>query len=202
LLRTGSKREIAAMPDEYLWPLVVAAGAIALAGTIAVLLWRRRRGPIEPERPIEFVDIAKLPAHGPPQGGRQLTCYGVPVRVAVVVVAPSGRGSAADAEVVLGDVLEAAVPGLADVARDHSPRVDRWPTQLSAQGFMQAFFAHLRLPEDHGKGTPWCSVAGRVEHKGRAYLLGVVLCAERPNSLGEITIEHAGRWLDALRLRD
>jgi hypothetical protein len=131
-----------------------------------------------------------------------LTCYGVPVRLAAVVVAPSGRGSAQPADVALRDVLEAAVPGLAQLAGDHAPRIDRWETQLSAQGFSQAFFGHLRLPEDHGKGTPWCSVAGRVEHKGHPYLLGVVCRAERPNSLGEITVEHAGRWLDVLRLRD
>jgi hypothetical protein len=193
------------VPDDNSWPLVLAAGAIALiiaaALAVAMGLWRRRQ-PLRPERQIEFIDVAALPADGPPAGRRQLTCYGVPVRLAVVVVAPSGRGSDASGEVLLADVLEAAIPGLADIARDHAPRVDRWPVQVSAQGFMQAFFSHLRLPEDHGRGTPWTSAAGRVEHKGIHYLLGVVLCADRPNSLGEITIEHAGHWLDVLRLRE
>jgi hypothetical protein len=171
-----------------------------LAVALGILLWRRRP-PAEEGPPIEFLDVGSLPAHGPPAGGRRLTCYGVPVRIAAIVVAPSGRGSAVPGD-ALRDVMDAAVPGLADVAREHSPRVDRWPAQLSVQGFVQSFFLHLRLPEDHGKGTPWCSVAGRVEYKGRQYLLGLVSCAERPNSLGEITIEHAGRWLDVLRLRE
>jgi hypothetical protein len=190
------------MPESYLWPVVLVACAAAAVLAAIVHFWRRRRKPQLDEAPIEFVDVASLPAHGPPQGKPQLTCYGLPVRVAVVVIAPSGRGSAMPTEVKLSDVLDAAVPGLADIAREHAPRVDRWPAQLSSQGFMQAFFGHLRLPDDHGKGTPWTSVAGRVEHKGVQYVLGVVLCADRPNSLGEITIEHAGHWLDVLRLRD
>lgn len=192
------------MLDDYLWPITVFVGAalVLLAAALLLWRWRRRRQPREESPPIEFVDVGSLPVDGPLPGGRQLTCYGVPVRLAAVVVAASGRGSTTPADVVLRDILDAAVPGLADVAREHSPRVDRWPAQLSTQGFVQSFFAHLRLPEDHGKGTPWCSVAGRVEHKGHHYLLGVVCCADRPNSLGEITIEHAGRWLDVLRLRD
>lgn len=192
------------MLSDYLWPIAVFAGVavVLLAAVLLLLRWRRRRQPAEETPPIEFVDVGALPAHGPPRDGRQLTCYGVPVRLAAVVVAASGRGTAIPADVALRDVLDAAVPGLADIAREHAPRVDRWPAQLSAQGFVQSFFAHLRLPEDHGKGTPWCSVAGRVEHRGQHYLLGVVCCADRPNSLGEITIEHAGLWLDVLRLRD
>lgn len=192
------------MPLESIWPIAifVAAGAVLLAAVVAVWAWRRRRRPSREKPTLEFVDVGSLPTHGPPAGTRQVTCYGVPVRLAAIVVAPSGRGSDIPAEIALRDVLDAAVPGLADIAREHAPRVDRWPTQLSAQGFVQAFFARFRLPEDHGKGTPWCSVAGRVEHQGRHFLLGVVCCAERPNSLGEITIEHAGLWLDVLRMRD
>lgn len=190
------------MPDDYLWPFVIATCAVVIVLAVASVVWRRRRRPSVELRQIEFVDVAALPSQGPPASERQLACYGVPVRVAAVVVAPSGRGSASPADVILSDVLDAAVPGLADVARDHSPRVDCWPAQLSAQGFVQAFFAHLRLPDDHGKGTPWCSAAGRVDHKGQHYLLGLVLCADRENSLGEITIEHPGHWLDVLRLRD
>lgn len=192
------------MPEESVWPVAIfaAAGLLLLMAIVLVWTWRRRRQPAGEGPPPEFVDVGSLPSHGPPAGGRQVTCYGVPVRLAALVVAPSGRGSDIPADIVLRDVLDAAVPGLADVAREHSPRVDRWPAQLSAQGFVQAFFAQLRLPEDHGKGTPWCSVAGRVEHQGRHFLLGVVCCADRPNSLGEITIEHGGLWLDVLRLRD
>jgi hypothetical protein len=59
----------------------------------------------------------------------------------------------------------------------------------------------LRLPGDHGKGTPWSVIAGRFEVAGQNILAGLVLCAEAPNSLGQFVIDRPGQWLDLLRVK-
>ena len=99
-------------------------------------------------------------------------------------------------------LADSIVPGLMDILSRDRPRIERWPPQLSAHGFVQAFFVNVRLPDNRGKGTPWCSVVGRAEHDGQVYLVGFVLCAGQKNALGHVEIEHAGRWLDVLRMRD
>jgi hypothetical protein len=62
-------------------------------------------------------------------------------------------------------------------------------------------FSNLRLPGDHGKGTPWSVIAGRFEVGGQNILAGLVLCAAGPNSLGQFVIERPGQWLDLLRIK-
>ena len=78
----------------------------------------------------------------------------------------------------------------------------RWPSQLSSQGFAQSFFNHLALPGNRGKGTPWCSIAGRLQLGDRAFLVGLVCTSGSPNGLGQVVVRHEGQWLDILRIRE
>jgi hypothetical protein len=116
-------------------------------------------------------------------------------------MAPSGRGGTVPPKKELPAISEFLVPSLGDILVAHQPNYVRWPPQLSSQGFVQSFFNKLSLPGDHGKGTPWCSLAGRFEAHGQVYLVGLLCCAAAPNGLGEITVEHPGEWLQILRAR-
>ena len=191
--------------ETRLFALLAIGTAIALClGTMLFLifrLFRKRSSPAPDQRDELAIDVAALPASSPPKDGPQLEFYGTPVRLAVMVLAPVGRGGETPAPAELADTLENLLPGLQEIIGRHQPQVIIWPNQLSSQGFLQAFFNLAALPGDRGKGTPWCSAAGKFEGGGQQYLAGLICCSAGPNSLGEITVDKPGQWLSVLRVR-
>lgn len=187
-------------PD--LW---IRLGALGLIGLVlAYALYRLlvyRRKPPEPQQPDLAIDVAGLPALRPPVGGPGLYLANVPMRLAVVVLAPAGRIRELPPLEELGAVLESVVPGLNDVVATHSPLVRYWPRQLSPRGFAQLFFNNVRLPGQKGKGTNWCSVAGVFKVENQPMMIGLLMRSERPTSLGQVTVEHEAQWLDLVRIK-
>jgi hypothetical protein len=185
----------------------IIAGSVLLVVCLAAMVFVflrifRKRPAAQPEDREELaIDVAALPTTPPPKDGPQLEFYGTPVRLAVMVLAPVGRGGEIPAPAELATTLENLLPGLQEIVARHQPQVVLWPNQLSSQGFLQAFFNLVALPGDHGKGTPWCSVAGKFEGGGQQYLAGLICCAAGSNSLGEITVDKPGQWLSVLRVR-
>ncbi len=193
--------------SEHLLLLAVAAGVLTLLAAAlliaAFVLLRRKREAAVANDEIDdrAIDVSSLDAAPPAATGPQLEIYGTPHRVAVVVMAPSGRSGSVPPKKELPALAEFLVPNLGAVLIASQPHYVRWPPQLSTQGFVQSFFNKLSLPGDHGKGSPWCSLAGKLEAHGQLYLIGLVCCAAAPNGLGEITVEHPGEWLQILRTR-
>jgi hypothetical protein len=193
--------------SENLLLLSLACGVLAVLAAalliVAYLLLRRKRGPAAASDDLDDrgIDVASLDASPPAATGPQLEIYGTPHRVAVVVMAPAGRNGTVPPKKELPALAEFLFPNLGAVLIASQPQYVRWPPQLSSQGFVQSFFNKLSLPGDHGKGTPWCSLAGKLEAHGQLYLIGLVCCAAAPNGLGEITVEHSGEWLQILRAR-
>lgn len=180
---------------------LTALAALVLLAVVFLLLRRRRTGSL-PAEPDLSIDLAAFADHGPPADGPRLEFYGTPVRLAVLVLASAGRNSPAPTESELRELIDDLVPGLWAVVESHRPLIRCWPFQLSSQGFAHAFFKHVPLPGGRGKGTPWSAVAGRFETGARQLLAGVVCVADRPNSLGQVTVAHVGQWLDVLRVRN
>ena len=178
-------------------PLILGA-ACALAVLLFAMLRRGGREEI-PQLQESPIQLASLPQQLP-AGGPVLEFYGVPVRMSAAVVAVAGRGETIS-DHLAREVLLSLAPRMDEVLRHHQPHIICWPNQLSAQGFRVAFFHHAALPGKHGQGTRWCSVAGKLTIEERQFLLGFVCCAESPNPLGQVTVEHEGRWLDVLRVR-
>ncbi len=170
---------------------------------LALLLVRRRKRRL-PQTDDEAglrIDVDSLPQLGPPAGHHQLEFYHVPVRVAAMVVAAAGRDHQLPGSDQLDACVDQLVPDLLSVVRDHQPEMRQWPGQVSSRGFVSKFFRHASLPGDHGKGTPWCSVAGKFEANGQPLLIGMILRADKPNSLGQVTVERTTQWLDILRVK-
>jgi hypothetical protein len=188
------------METTYLLLLACPLAAALGLGVGLLLLRLRRRPPPPAAEPDLTIDLATLPAAGPPAGGAVLECYGVPVRLAALVLAPLGR-----AEFPQGDELlhfvDGLVPGLSQVFATHDTLVRRWPPQLSPRGFSFFFASKVRLPGERGKGTAWCSVTGKAECGDSSLMVGMVLRADAPNSLGQFVVERAPQWLDILRVR-
>jgi hypothetical protein len=122
------------------------------------------------------------------------------MHLAAVVAAPAGRGGVLPPAADLAEALEQLAPGLGEVYRQHRPQLVAWPAQLSTEGFVRSFFRHIALPGHAGKGTVWCSLAGRVEGLEQSLLVGLVCRAAKPNSLGQILVERPSKWLDIVRV--
>jgi len=172
---------------------------IAVVALRRVLRRRRRaRGRIEPELTI---DAARLSTEPPPSSGPGLTFYNVPVRLVAIVLAPAGRAGVLPDADGMPALLEAIIPGLADVVAAHQPVRLLWPEQLSGSGFAHAFFVHARLPGNAGKGTPLSSAAGMAKTHLGSVMVAMIVRADRPKSYGQQILETEGDWLRAFQTR-
>ena len=79
-----------------------------------VVMLRHRHLPEDASLDSLCVDVAQLPDNGPPDDGSQLTCYGVPVRLAAVVVAPAGRHGTVPEASELPSIIDEVIPGLTE----------------------------------------------------------------------------------------
>jgi hypothetical protein len=188
-----------------IWIAIAIGAGILLAVAIVltiVVSWLHRHKPRAFDNRADLsVDVSALADRGPAPGGPQLTFYGTPVRLAVLVLAPVGREGELPPADELPRVLEELLPNLNAVLARDAPIFRRWPAQLSSQGFLHSFFHHLALPGHRGKNTPWCSVAGKFTAAGTQYLVGMVCCSEKPNGFSQVVVDHEGRWLDVVRVR-
>jgi hypothetical protein len=176
----------------------VAVGVILVLVVLRVLL--RGRGAAEAREDTSLgIVVAQLTVAD--AGGATLEFYNMPVRLAAVVLAPSGRSATLPPADEMPAAIEQLVPGLMAVLEADQPVFRRWPGQLSSAGFSNSFFTNVPLPGEFGKGTPWCAAAGRFEADGHNYLIGLVMKAAGPNSLSQVTIQRSTQWLDVLRIR-
>lgn len=200
----GNQLDLDQIADRLPVDLLKYALVALVALVVLYVVWKilsRQRGRLPQREPKLVIDVDTLGAAGPPPAGPRLEHYHVPVRLAAVVLAPAGRAGRLPPRERMGQAFEAIVPGLAEVARTHSSLVRLWPEQLSTSGFAHAFFRHVKLPGDAGKGTCWCSAAGTAKLQGKSIMVGMVMRTDSPNSFGQIVVERETQWLDILRIR-
>jgi hypothetical protein len=176
----------------------------ALAAAVLYVVWRillRPKGRLPQQVPDLAIDVMALPTVAPPADAPKLQYYGVPVRLAALVLAPAGRVRELPPLNQLGDVIDAIFPGLAKVVTTHRTLVRRWPAQLSVHGFAHQFFTYAKLPGQGGKGTPWSSAAGVFKMEGQPVMGGLVFRAEGPANLGQVIVEREAQWSDILRIQ-
>ena len=176
---------------------------VVIVAALMVLKRLLARKAPAPERPPDLrIDVTSLPRMRPPTGGATLHCVHVPVRLAVLVLAPAGRIRELPPREQLAEVVDNIVPGLGRVLSTHAPLVRYWPGQVAVRGFANTFFTNVRLPGDGGKGTPWCSAAGAFKVGGQAMMAGLAMNAETPANIGQIVVERETQWLDFLRVKE
>jgi hypothetical protein len=182
--------------------VILAAVVVILLVVVRVIqkLLHRRSKARERMEPELAIDVGRLSVEPPPATGPGLTFYHLPVRLAAIVLAPAGRAVALPGADGIPELLDAIVPGLADVVAAHKPVRLRWPEQLSGPGFAHSFFMHAKLPEG-GKGTPLASVAGMAKTHLGSVMVAMIVRAERPNSYGQQILETEGDWLRVFQTR-
>ena len=149
----------------------------------------------------DSIDLSEFTVDGPPDGPPNVEFYGIPVRLQLIVLAPMGRHSQLPENEELPHILNHFMSGFTGISGLHRPVLFRWPEQLSAHGFYQAFFNQLALP-DHGRGSCWSAVAGRFAVADSQYLVGMAFTAGKAHGMGEITVQHDGQWFDVLRIKE
>ena len=179
--------------------LAAAAAVVVLYIVWKVLVGRKRALP--KQVPDLAIDVMLLGFEGPPPGAVALELRNVSVRLAAIVLAPAGRVRELPPLNQLSDVFDAIVPGLAGVVSSHKTLIRRWPAQVSIRGFAHAFFQHVRLPGEGGKGTPWCSAAGVFKIEGQPIMAGLLFRTEGPSSHGQEVIEDVAQWLSILQIK-
>ena len=188
------------MPELFSSPFFWLAVAVVLLALW--LLLRRQATPGGERAQGDSIDLSEFVVGGPPEGPSSVEFYGTPVRLQLIVLAPMGRHGQLPSNEELPHILNHFISDFTRVSGLHRTVVFRWPEQLSAHGFYQAFFNKLSLPGDHGRGSPWCAVSGRFTVADTQYLVGMAFTSEKPNGMGTVTVEHEGQWLDVLRIRE
>src|SRR5262245_32390828 len=143
-------------------------------------------------------DLAALPAAAPSTGDRRLTIDGVPVRVRLVVVAPTGETELSSRQAF--NLLDKVVTGLGDVASNDKPRIRVWSKQLSYEGFANTFHRSTPIPEGERKPSRWVLVAGRAKAGSDQIMIGLGLQAIKPTTLGRRTLK-AHEWAETFRIK-
>ena len=187
------------MSELFLSPVFWLAAAAVLL--VPWLLLRRHATPGGESGQGDSINMSEFVVGGPPEGPPSLEFYGTPVRLQLIVLAPMGRRNQLPANEELPHILNHFLSGFTHLSGLHRPVLFRWPEQLSAQGFYQAFFNQLSLP-DHGRGSCWSAVAGRFTVSEAQYLVGMAFTAEKANGMGEVTVQHEGQWFDVLRIKE
>ena len=134
---------------KLLYLALPAAGAAALLLTLVGALWlfvRRKRSSNLTAIHLDnmTIDLDALPLTSLPKGSVSLDVYGVPTHLAVLVLAPVGRGHDLPDKEQWRTLLEQLCPGFGRILDEHQPVFRRWPPQISSHGFNRAFFGNMR----------------------------------------------------------
>jgi hypothetical protein len=178
------------------WPLYGGIAGAVLVLIVIGLLMRKRKRPVDPEQGLSENLAGFPPAPGKP-GRRRLTVHGQPMRVRLVVVAPTGKKpvSVEDAEALVGSLMQ----GMGEILKADRPRIKVWPVQYSNIGFAQSFFRRVLRPEPRGRLSNWVRVAGPAKSGATPILLGMALLADEQTDIDEIALETP-EWLDVVRV--
>ncbi len=185
------------------WWIAVPAGLILLLLLYAILertgrlIFGRRKTSNQGDRLRE--NLADYPPPTGSPGPRRLLIEGWPARVRLIVVAPVGKENPITVSEV-APILEQMFRGLGHVLKYDQPLIRIWPPQLSSQGFAPTFHRLVHKPEPEGQPSHWVLAAGQTTSRPRPLLLGLVLWADEPNTLGRLTLEP-GQWLGVLSVR-
>jgi hypothetical protein len=134
-------------------------------------------------------------------GEKQVIVQGNPGRLRLVVLTPAGIDAAAPPDSARGDVLDAAVPGLARVADTDFPKVECWTDPHARSGFGSAVTEAVKFPDDAGGASRWVLLTGDVAMAQGRYHLALAVRTEKPATARVIDVT-AGQWSDFLNVRD
>lgn len=186
--------------DEGRWACIGVVAALVFLLVLNSMLRRWRASKQELPNLELLEELATYPpAPTLATSQKQLTLYGLPVRIRLIVLGPLGKDSGQLDEHDVESILEKMVPGLKDRLSQDLPRVRLWPTQLSHAGFVAAFRRNTQLPEGEARIRRWVLVVGKVLRDGSPVAVGMALQSSEENTLGPVVLQHAHQWMEVMR---
>jgi len=184
--------------------LLMAGGGVLLGLVIVALFIKsllgggRKRGTVKKSADLrEYLD--EYPPASPAGAGPTVWVDGMPARVRLVVVVPTGTQQQAITVDEVPDLLNAVLRGLGTCAAADKPRIRVWPPQLSVAGFAPSFFRNVEPPEADGDPSPWVRLAGLAKARGRPFLLGLALYTDDDTDIGSLALEP-NEWVHHLTM--
>jgi hypothetical protein len=185
--------------DGNLWVYVAAGAAVLIAVVVLLKIATSRKRPHPDLEKGLREDLAEFPPPSATASGRRLETNGVPVRLRLVVVAPTGKQQAPVTPDDVPELLDDVLRGLGGFVRADKPRVKVWPPQLSVAGFAPTFHRLVESPDAGGQPSRWIKLAGPARTGKRPILLGLALLADEPCKLGDVHVETT-EWGELLQV--
>ena len=173
--------------NNWIWAAVVIGLLVALLA-IARIAGSRKKKPPDLEKGLRE-DLRGYPPPPAPTGPRRLTVNGEPVRLRLVVVAPTGKLQEPTAPDHVSELLDEVFRGLGGFVQLDKPRIKIWPPQLSVAGFAPTFHRLVESPDPEGAPSRWVKLAGPARTSKHPILLGLAFQADQPCKLGELHVE-------------
>jgi hypothetical protein len=170
---------------------------VALVVLIRIATGRKKKYP-DLEKGLRE-DLADYPPPPATAGARRLRVNGVPVRVRLVVVAPTGKLQETISPDHVPDLLDDVLRGLGGFVRTDKPRIKVWPPQLSVAGFAPTFHRLVQSSDAADRPSRWVKLAGPARTGKRPVLLGLALWADEPCQVGDVVVETT-EWGELLQV--
>ncbi|HEX3150962.1 MAG TPA: hypothetical protein VHR66_22980 [Gemmataceae bacterium] len=175
--------------------IVVIVAVIVLLVVVKLARGKKRAPDLEQGQREDLSEYPPAPA----VGGQRLKVNGMPGRIRLVVVAPTGKQQDAITPDDVPGLLDRVLRGLGDLVKADKPRVRVWPPQLSVTGFGPTFHRLVESPDAEGKPSRWVKLAGPARTGKRPILLGLAVFGDEPSTLGDVQVETT-EWGELLQI--
>jgi hypothetical protein len=194
-----------AQVEDVLKPLqdnwILAAILIGLLVAALVLLKiarSRKKEPPDLEKALRE-DLKTYPPSPSAHEPGRLSVNGIPGRLRLVVMAPTGKTQENIMPDHVAEMLNNVIRGLGAFVNADKPRIKVWPPQLSIGGFAPTFHRLVESPDPADKPSRWVKLAGPARTGKRPILLGLVIYADEPCQLGDVNVETT-EWGELLEV--
>jgi hypothetical protein len=184
--------------QDYWIIAAIAAGLVVAALVLLKIARSRKKEPLDLEKGLRE-DLRTYPAAPASHDPRRLSVNGIPGRLRLVVMAPTGKTQENIMPDHVAELLNNVVRGLGAFVMSDKPRIKVWPPQLSITGFAPTFHRLVESPDSVDKPSRWVKLAGPARTGKRPILLGVAVYADEPCQLGDVSVETT-EWGELLEV--
>jgi len=197
MLRAQAEDVLKPLQDNWILAAVVVGLLVAILVVLKIARSRKKEPPdLEKAWREDLKTYPLAPAAADP---RRLTVNGIPGRLRLVVMAPTGKTQENIMPDNVAELLNNVVRGLGAFVATDRPRINVWPPQLSITGFAPTFHRLVESPDSADRPSRWVKLAGPARTGKPPILLGLAIYADEPCQLGDINVETT-EWGELLEV--